>query len=283
MQLDDFFEERDPSALSRSTSPRLVFRDTVLTELRHGPISDDNDLETAISLSGLLRSEFEAYGTAGGERLKDNQATMATRTLRIVLLRHGYDLKLPWLNFTDFRSYWGQNGGHGSWQARRDMVAELFQGPMDFLYDLEEKAFQAILPDAVSPHRELGWPSVDTELREMKRRFVTASTPQDYRDVGNRSVAVLEALSRTVYDARKHLRDGETEPPVDKTKIRIARYVEDSLYGAENALIRGVANKVIELAHSIKHQTTPSRRDAGIVADSVILLAHILRRVDQEI
>jgi hypothetical protein len=43
-----------------------------------------------------------------------------------------------------------------------------------------------------------------------------------------------------------------------------------------------VANKVIELAHSVKHSTAPSRREAGITADAVILLANILRRVDQE-
>ena len=79
-----------------------------------------------------------------------------------------------------------------------------------------------------------------------------------------------------------HLRDGETEPAVDKTKQRIGRYVEDSLAGKDNEAMRGVANKVIELAHSVKHSTQPTRREAGIVADSVIMLANILRRVDQD-
>jgi hypothetical protein len=32
-----------------------------------------------------------------------------------------------------------------------------------------------------------------------------------------------------------------------------------------------VANKVIELAHGVKHSTTPTRREAGIAADFVIL------------
>jgi hypothetical protein len=43
-----------------------------------------------------------------------------------------------------------------------------------------------------------------------------------------------------------------------------------------------VANKIIELAHGVKHSATPTRREAGIAADAVILLANILRRVDQE-
>jgi len=42
-------------------------------------------------------------------------------------------------------------------------------------------------------------------------------------------VIVLEALSRQVYDVDQHLRDGEEEPPVAKTKQRIDRFVEDAL------------------------------------------------------
>ncbi|MDZ4233104.1 MAG: hypothetical protein U1C73_04970, partial [Dietzia sp.] len=54
------------------------------------------------------------------------------------------------------------------------------------------------------------------------------------------------------------------------------------LSGQEQRAIRGVANKVIELAHTVKHSTAPTRREAGIAADSVIMLANILRRVDQD-
>jgi hypothetical protein len=32
----------------------------------------------------------------------------------------------------------------------------------------------------------------------------------------------------------------------------------------------------------VKHSTTPTRRESGIAADAVNLLANILRRVDQE-
>ena len=71
-------------------------------------------------------------------------------------------------------------------------------------------------------------------------------------------------------------------PAPDKTQQRLGRYVEDSLAGMYNEAIRAAANKIIELAHSVKHSTAPSRREAGIAADAVILLANILRRVNQE-
>jgi hypothetical protein len=98
------------------------------------------------------------------------------------------------------------------------LIANIFDPAQDELDRQEEAEFHALLADAVSPHAGTGWPKVDEEITELKRRFRTASTPQDYRDVGNRCVAALEALSRTVYDPSRHLREGETEPPPDKTK-----------------------------------------------------------------
>ena len=89
-------------------------------------------------------------------------------------------------------------------------------------------------------------------------------------------------MSRTVYRAEVHLRDGEKEPPVDKTNMRIERYIEDTLPGPSNEDIRGLTKKAAALAHRVKHSSTATRRDAGISADAVILLTNIIRRLDQE-
>jgi hypothetical protein len=136
--------------------------------------------------------------------------------------------------------------------------------------------------EAVSPHGQVGWPKVDEEIRELRRRFSTATTPQDYRAIGTHCVGVLEALSRTVYDPDKHLRAGETEPPADKTKQRIGRFIEVAAAGSVGEHIRGLANKAIELAHTVKHRETPTRREAGIGGDAVILLSNVLRRLADE-
>ncbi len=72
------------------------------------------------------------------------------------------------------------------------------------------------------------------------------------------------------------------EPPVDKTKQRLDRFIEDALAGSENTATRRLAKATIELAQEIKHSDTPTRREAGIAADSVILLANIMRRLDEE-
>ena len=241
-----------------------------------------DDLDAAVALTHLVRDDLIAFGTSGSNTLDDKELAIAQRALTATLSRIGITLTSPWRDFSTFKAHWLRNGCYNSWQARRDLLNDLF-APVQAELDRQEDAqFRAVNAEAVSPHTNTGWPKVDEELTELRRRFRTATTTRDYRDVGNRSVAVLEALSRTLYDPVVHLRDGETEPPADKSKLRLGRYVEDSLAGKDNEAIRGVANKVIELAHRVKHSTAPTRREAGIAADTAIMLANILRRVDQD-
>lgn len=283
MQPNDFFKESNlDTSWGQSVPGPLKLDRGLVRELRRGNVPGCNDVEAAIGLLRLVWGELEAYGTDGSQRIDDEEAIEVQRALIAILRRLGIELKIPWKGLIGFKTYWINNGGYGSWQARREILTSLFSPIDDQLEEMEYRQFQSEVADAVSPHGVLGWVEVDDEVSQLKQRFRTAATRQDYRDVGNRCVATLEALSRVVYDPVRHLREGEGVPSPDKTKQRIERYVEDSLAGSENEKVRAVAKKVIELAHSVKHSPDPSRRAAGIAADSVILLAHILRRVEQD-
>lgn len=119
----------------------------------------------------------------------------------------------------------------GGWQARRELLEKYFRPVFETLEAVEEEQFRAALAHAVSPRVSTGWHHVDEEIEALRQRFRTAAISQDYRDVGNRAVAVLEALSAVVYDAQEHLAPGEVEPPVDKTNIRIEAYINKELPG----------------------------------------------------
>lgn len=277
---DDFFGVS--AELDVWGSPTSELRVDLLGQLRAGAVAGQDDRDVAIALTGLVWDELKAYGTDGATRLDDAQIALAQRALKATLHRIGIELDFPWRNFESFKTHWIKNDCAYSWQARRVLLDEFFGPVQQRLDKLEEAQFRAVNAEAVSPHTKTGWPKVDVELTELRRRFRTATTTQDYRDTGNRCVAALEAISRTVYDPTVHVREGETALSPDKTKLRISRYVEDSLEGKNNEAIRGVAVKTIELAHSVKHSTAPTRCEAGITADAVIMLANILRRVDQD-
>lgn len=261
---------------------KKAFDQETVRLLKQAPLSLFPDTEAAIALLDVVHDDLHSYGTGGGERLDDAEMELAISALKAVTRRIGVSFELPFRNFTTFRTYWLRNNASGSWAARREILADLFEPCRAKLVALEERSLDA-LPNPISPRSSTGWVAVDDEIRELRRRFQTATTPQDYRAIGTHCVGVLEALSRTVYNPDKHLREGETVPPVDKSKIRIGRFVEDAADGPENSEIRGLVLKSVELAHKVKHSTTPTRRSAGIAADAAILLANILRRLDEEI
>lgn len=225
---------------------------------------------------------MQEYGTAGGQRLNEEEIAEAIRALVAVTRRLGVNFDPPYRDFASFRTYWLRNEGYGSWQARRELLSDLFDPLYMRLERLEETTFEALV-EPVSPRSEIGWPAVDEEIRELRRRFQTATTTQDYRDVGLRCVTVTELLGDALYDPQKHDREGDAPASRGQTKLRFDRYIDASLPGRDNAALRSLGRSVVVYAQEIKHSGSPMRRDAGLAADSVILLANLLRRLEQQV
>lgn len=280
VRVDDFFEDQD--SLVGGFSPPVLDLN-LLRVLRQQPHPSRSDVEVALALAQLARAQFNAYGTDGGHTITDVGSREVLRTLNTLARRLGIDdFDPPFTDFATFRTHWNDNGGYGSWNARRVMVKEVFEPLQKRLEALEDASLSGELVGPISPAHGTGWTAVDTEIQELRRHFHAARSVQDYRNIGNDCVAVLEALSAVVYDPAKHLRDGESVPPVANTKQRLERYAEVALPGAGNAEVRALVKKTIEFAQAVKHTPEGTRTRAGIAADGVIQLANILRRLDEE-
>ncbi len=251
----------------------------LLEDLRRGPASGRDDLEVAVALAQQVHDDLTARGTGGGERLTAEEIGPALRALRAVLKRLGLEVDVPFRDYSTFHDYWVQQGCHGNYQCRRDLLRAIFEPVHAKLFAAQDRAVEASVAFPVSPRGATGWRQVDSEVEAIRRRFGAAQTAQDYRAVGNDCVHLTEALSRQVYDPAVHLQPGEDEPPAAKTKQRLTRYVELALPAASNAGLRKLLVASIEMAQQVKHDDTPTRREAGLAADSVILLAHLLRRL----
>lgn len=88
-------------------------------------------------------------------------------------------------------------------------------------------------------------------------------------------------MSRKVYVHSAHGAPGEEEPKISDTKKRLGSYVGAKLPGKGNEELRRLAKTTIEAAQAMKHRGTPTRTEVGIAADAVILLANMLRRLDE--
>lgn len=245
------------------------------------------DVDTALALARLMHDEFESFGTGANPyadgRMDDDDSARALLALRQVLNRLQIDFTPPFRDFRTFRQFWISEGAANSYQARRDMLSRLIDHIHEQLVELELATFESTLSDPISPRGRTGWPRVDEKLAELRRHFSQARSEQDFRNIGNDCVIVLECLSATVYNSDRHLREGESEPPAGNTKQRLERYVKVELAGAANAELRKLARATIEFAQAVKHRGTGYRRDAGVAADSVIQLANIMRRISPDI
>jgi hypothetical protein len=281
MRPDDFFKDVADDFLAWDAPTRKVDHD-LLVSLRRGPASGKDDREVAVALARLVHDDLEAFGTGGGQQLSEAEMRDALLALRALAKRIGVgELPVPFRDYGSFKSYWLRNDAYGSWQARRDLLNAIFDPIHDQLIEVESGSITSSLAQPVSPRGRTGWAKVDEELAGMRRHFEMAQTPQDYRNVGNDAAMVTEALSRQLYDPVKHLREGEDEPAVGKTKQRLERFVEDALPGRESVALRRLVRASIEAAQEVKHSDTPTRRDAGLVADSIILVANLLRRLEE--
>lgn len=253
--------------------------DEALIEQVHAGIQPQSDIEVAVPLAHLVADELTAYGTSGGERLTSYEMRGAIAALRAVTSRLQVSFEPEFRDFDTFKAHWKRRGAAGSYQKRRDMISQLFEPVHDQLAELQAGTLKSSLAVSVSPRPRTGWAKVDEELDELRRHFKAARSPQDYRNIGNDCVAVLERLSGEAYVPARHLKPGEEEPAVAKTKDRLDAVVAADLPGAENAPLRKLGRAAIELAQAVKHTTTPDRRSAGMAADAVILLANLLRRL----
>lgn len=251
----------------------------LLQQMRVAPFPTIPDAEAGVALAQLAHDQFTACGTAGDHELTDAEMRKALAALRAICMRLNVPYAVPFDDFAAFKAFWQRRGATGSWQARRDLLGEVFDPMHEQLEALESQSLAATLATPISPHAMTGWLAVDHEIAELRRQFLIATTPQDYNAVGLVAVRLTEALSATVYDSNVHLRPGETEPPIQNTKDRLDRYVADSAPGPDNARLRKLARDTIEYAQHVKHSGTPSRREAGVAADAGLLLANILRRL----
>lgn len=254
----------------------------LLERLRAGPIPDYTDLEAAIALARVLDEQLLRYGTDSSHELDNEESRLAIRTLRTLADRIGVPFDPPFRDLTGFRAYWGSHDGHGSWTARRSMVKELFDPLHEELERREDVELRGELSDPVSPRGGTGWPAVDDEIAELRRHFHAARTVQDYRNIGNDVVAVLEAISEAAYVPARHLFTGDTEPAVSQTKNRLTRIVEVDADADGSTEIATLAKATIEVAHAVKHNAAGSRTRARVAADAVIQLANIVRRLQSE-
>lgn len=254
--------------------------------------TDDENLANAVWLTGFCHKIFESYGTNSDYVQKyaitSEQSHALMRVLITLCRKMHVDFNSEFRDFDSFRSYWCEHDakGKGSYALRRSIVRKVFD---PLLRELEDRQIDQdvrndslVLP--VSPSQKLGWSDVDAEIKHMREDFRQAKDTLDYSTIGNDAEGIVEKLSAVVFaiaDKDGLIKDEERNSLTeDRTKNRLQFFVERKTNG-DSSKLQELCKSVVELAQSTKHnRQTATRKSAGIAADTAIMLANILRRLD---
>lgn len=132
-----------------------------LTDLISRPDSSHSDLDVALAPMDRVRDDFQLSGTSGGERIGDADMRIAVRALERTAARTGNDFHLPFRGHAAWRSYWIRKGagGTGGWQARRNLLSDLFDASHSLLMAAKDRTLESTLAEAASPCRRRRSPS----------------------------------------------------------------------------------------------------------------------------
>ena len=248
------------------------------------PVEGTDDLELLLALARLLYRELQytATGNWQGINVSDTaDQRLLFRAVQRISQRHNIDVhQFEYRDYDEFGDFVLEQFGIKPDEVNiRRYLGSIFNPLEDQVHRIQDVIWDTELILPVSPRGATGWSKVDSEIDEMRQQFRSARTEQAHSSIGNSCNRILLFLSEAAFIPARHLPAGEDLPPAAKTKNRFGMIIDRELAGPDQASLRKVAHATVELAEAVKHRKNPSRTDAGIAADSVIMLVNLMRRI----
>lgn len=126
-----------------------------------------------------------------------------------------------------------------------------------------------------------GWEDIEGRIRDLKLRLDSASSVDDYKDVGRRSRDLISDVVNRLYDVTERATEA-TSPTAAETKKRFDTYVgvrfpDNSSYEELRAFMR----KALDLANATTHGGTTDHLRALASAQATIGLIRIVEAVER--
>lgn len=199
--------------------------------LRRGALDGTADTSAAIALLDLVYDQLQRYGTDGSQYLVDPEIELAIKTLEVVVGRIGVSVKIPFRDFTRFRSYWLKNNAAGSWQARRDLLEKLFEPVRECLLAMEGRPLDARLS-----HLPLAGLRDSSAIREQLQRIHRAIGNDPALAIGS-AKDLIESTAKTVLIERSKPVDDKADIPalVRAAQLALGLHASSSVPGPDGS------------------------------------------------
>lgn len=207
----------------------------------------------------------------GGPRIDDRQNEYRNRRREIAaeLRRRGLVDPNPHGDLWAWYGHWSANlPGYAS---RRAYMSEMYQPLLDAIDHLDDRALGGDLQDPLT-----GWDRVDTQVSQLRERFASADTAEDYQAVGLLCRDVMISLADATFED-EHVPDGEQAPGPADAKRRLGFTVEAKAPGSSARELRAVLKANFDLANKVQHARAATLNDAATVAEATVASVNLMR------
>jgi hypothetical protein len=121
-----------------------------------------------------------------------------------------------------------------------------------------------------------GWPRVDRNVTEMRKRLETATTEEQFQAVGLLCRETLISLAQAVYNAELHpTLDGVTPSDTDAKRM-LEAYIAVAFGGSAYEHFRKHARAAYDLAAHLQHRRTASFRQAAACTEATTSIVNLI-------
>jgi RNA-directed DNA polymerase len=139
----------------------------------------------------------------------------------------------------------------------------MVRGNRDRVYRRFLVMYAQLDPGFVLP-REMGWDKVNRQMEEAKARLRDATTEEQCQSIGHLCREAMISLAQTVFDLERHGSAARPDVGTADAKEMLCAVIEIDLKGGATKEVRGMCRKTVDLANSLTHNRTATRREAEV-------------------
>lgn len=216
-----------------------------------------------------LRNVMVSVAT-GGARINEVNESYQREYRRVDRELRRRNIENP-IKYADLWEWYGRwsSGDLPSYASRRSFLAELFNPLLERLRDVAAGR----VGEAVEP---TGWPRVDRNVDELRRRLAEATTEEQYQAVGLLCREALISLGQAVYDPDDHESPDGVEPSDTDARRMLEAYIAAELGGRQNQETRRLAQAALRLALALQHHRTAGFRQAAMCVEATTTMVNLI-------
>lgn len=157
-----------------------------------------------------------------------------------------------------------------TYQSRRAFIGEIYNPLMVRLRKECQNEGKRVFEEPT------GWPKVDRNIGEIRRRLGEAKTEEQFQAVGLLCREALVSLAQVVHDPARHPSLDGVPPSKTDAKRMLEAFLAAELKTESNKAARKHARASLDLANELTHKRTASFRHAALCAESTTSVINIV-------